>query len=745
MANPDALVSLLRPERARGVTRRATWFTLLGLVLVPLTVGGLLTWALWQPTQHLDRVTAAVVNLDEPVTLDGQTVPLGRQLTAGLVTSSGTSSSASPSPSASVTNVAGHGSSTNLTWVITNVDDAAAGLQDGTYATVVTIPANFSAAATSTGSDPTNPQRATIDIAVSERSRMVDSAVTQAVTSTATRVLGQQLTSTYLQNVLVAFSTLHSSLGEASDGASSLATGATGVSDGASALASGAGQLAAGTSALTSGADQLAGGATKLGSGASSLASGAASLSSGVGQVASGATSLSSGAASLSTGVGQLATGLAALDVGVNTGTATTPSLADGVASASAGADQLDTGLDAFLDGISRLAAGCAAQVTGTCAQLSSVIAGQQDATSPTSLASGAGALAAGLQSLDTAINTDTSTQPGLATAVSQLAAGAQQAASGAASLATGASQLATGATQASSGASSLASGASQLATGANQLAPGASQLANGASQLGDGVTSLADGATQLADGAGQLSGGASSLSEGLGTAVEQLPNLTTEQATSLADVVADPVTSTGDTELFGSRSVPPLLVVALWLGALATFLLITAIPARALGSTRSSVSLTLLTFLPGAVVGGLQGLALTAIMAGALDLSPARWVALAVVSAAEGVAFAAVNLGLVALLRGVGRFAAVVVAVIGLGCMVISTTPPLLDQVFGLTPIAPALSLVQGVVTGHGGLLGPMLQLLAWTVAGLGATAAAIARHRVVPAGQLARWARAA
>ncbi len=73
---------LIRAERVR-FPRRATWVTVVGLALVPLVIGGLLTWALWNPTQRLDRITAAVVNLDEPVTIDGQMVPLGRQLAGG--------------------------------------------------------------------------------------------------------------------------------------------------------------------------------------------------------------------------------------------------------------------------------------------------------------------------------------------------------------------------------------------------------------------------------------------------------------------------------------------------------------------------------------------------------------------------------------------------------------------------------------------------------------------------------------
>ena len=59
--------------------------TLAALIFVPLIVVGTLMWGLWNPTDRLDNVTAAIVNNDEPVTINGQLTPLGRLLTAGLV------------------------------------------------------------------------------------------------------------------------------------------------------------------------------------------------------------------------------------------------------------------------------------------------------------------------------------------------------------------------------------------------------------------------------------------------------------------------------------------------------------------------------------------------------------------------------------------------------------------------------------------------------------------------------------
>lgn len=779
----EFLSDVLHPQRARS-SGRPSWWTAVGLVLVPLLIGGLLVWALWKPDERLDRIEAAVVNQDEPVTVDGQTVPLGRQLAAGLVTSSGAtdaeasgtggSSGSSDEPA----NVSGHDSGSNFTWVITSADDAATGLADGRYATVVTIPAGFSAAATSVGTDPANAQQATIDIATSERSRPVDAAVAQAVTSTAVRVLSGQLTTTYLQNVFVGFDTLRDSLSQASDGASQLASGASGlssgassVSSGASSLASGLGELASGASSASSGASSLSSGVRQLASGASSLSSGASSLSSGVGQVASGASSLASGLDQLAAGASDAATTAQAGVPGAQQFAAGLDQLNAGIGGSGGLGDKLTAyrdGVATALTGLQQLAALCSGSATSpdmtqpqACAALQSQLAAQANAADETTLLGGATALdaavntsadaahpsiRASLASLAAAGDTLAAGVSSSATGLQQLASAAQQSATGAHQLADGAAQSAGGASSLASGASALASGARQSASGASSLASGVSSVAAGAQQSSDGASSLADGAGQLATGATDLGTGATSLADGLGGAADQVPSYSTDQADNLARVVADPVaaTGTGTTSLFGGGSVPFFLVVALWIGGLATFVVLGSTAPRAVGSTRSSLRLALSSFAPGALVGVVQGLALTAAMAKALDLTPGGWVAFASLAALVGVAFAAVNQGLVAAFRGTGRFVAVVVAVVGLATAVVSTVPQVLDAVAGVLPISPARAALQGVVTGDG-VAGAVALLVVWALVGLGLTTAAVARRRVVPAGRLARWVRAA
>lgn len=779
--------SLLHPERARTSGGRATWVTVLGLVLVPLVVGGLLTWALWKPTERLDRMQAAIVNLDRAVEVDGQTVPLGRQLASALVTADGASAETAGDEVAAgdeagsdaaasddgtdatgVANVSGSDSSGNFTWVLTDADDAEEGLADGTYATVVTIPEEFSAAATSFGGEAGDAVQARIDIATSERSRLVDAAVAQAVTTTAVGLLNDQLTTTYLDNVLVGFTTLHDSLGEAASGADRLAsgagqlgTGATQVADGTTALADGVGQLGAG-------ADQLAGGIGRLGTGAGQLAGGVGQLATGAGELSGGLTRLAQetrtsaeAAAASAPQVAQLTAGADALAAGI----AGPGGLAAGVEGLSRGAAGVRNGVTEVLSTIDVLAEQCAASTQDpaldpavVCARLTGFVAAQQEDTpngpgnAPT-LTYGTRVLADGAAELDESVSSGTANAPALTTSTTQLAAGVRgladgvtASASGLGTLADYLDQSAQGAAQLASGARTAAGGARDLASGARTAAGGARELASGADDAAAGAGDLASGAGQVASGVTELSSGAGELASGLGQAGEQVPSYTDEEASTLADVVATPVAArSGDGALFGDTSVPWLAALALWLGGLATFVVLAAVPHRALGSTRSSARLALGAFAPGALVGAVQGLAVGGIMAFALDLSPSGWAAFFAVAVLAGVAFAAVNQGLVAVLGGVGRFVSVVIAVVGLAGAVVSTVPSLVEHVFTALPLATALDGLQGVVTGQGGAGGAIAGLLVWTLVGLAASTAAVARRRVVPAGQLARWVRAA
>ncbi|MCL2090609.1 MAG: YhgE/Pip domain-containing protein [Micrococcales bacterium] len=801
--------ALFRPERPRG-GGRGTWFTVLGLVLVPLTVGGLLTWALWQPAERLDRMTAAVVNQDAGA--DWLPGPLGRELVAGLVTASGPASS-TRLPDAAATgatppSVSGHTSTTNLTWEITNAADADAGLASGRYVAVVVIPENFSAAATS-WADPgaTNAEQAQIRLRTSDRARPLDAVVAGTVTQTASRVLGVTLTRAYVDGALTGLTTIGTELGTAATGAEQIAAGTDALVDGAAALASGADQLAAGADQLTVSTGSLVTGVGGLSAGTSTLADGVSGLSGGTSSLAAALqqldaqTSTAAGtaqqgvpaAAQLAAGLDQLATGVngtspgdpASLSAGASTLATGASGVAGAVHTSATGAADLTSGLnaasggfDTFLATAQGLAQACQADPSdlspsGPCQQLAALVTSPQPtslsgtlatlsagastlSTNLAALDAAASQVATGAAALDATVNTggtrpDGTVVPPLTTSTAQLAAGGHalldgvtQSATGLSTLARYLQQSATSATTLADGASSVAGGAARLADGVDGATRGIHQLFNATNQLADGVDGLAGGASQLADGTSRLAPGAQGLATGLRTATGDVPSYTADQAGQLAAVIADPVVTSGtDADLFGPSVVPWFMVLALWLGGLAAYLVLSPMTSRALGATRPSWQLALRSFAPAALVGAVQGVGLTAVLGPPLGLGPTAWFKVAAVAAGVGVAFAAVNQGLAAAFRGTGRFVAALVATVGLAAAVVSTVPQAVVDLYAGSPLGPALTALQDA-RGGGALAGPVLLLLAWTLGGLALTTAALARHRVVPAGTLARWARA-
>jgi len=663
---PNWITTAIERSRSR---RPVTWLTLVGVLLLPVVIGGILVAALYNPTERLDTLTAAVVNEDEPVTIDGQMVPLGRQLTAGLVEGSDDVDS-------------------NLTWTISNADDAAAGLADGTYAAVITIPENFSAAATSTQPGET-PEKATIEVTTPPDSLIVDDAITAQVASVAASSMGTQLSQVYLENVFLGFTTLGDQLGTAADGATQLADGATQAADGAAQLPSGISQLADGNSGLADGATSLASGLVQIAGGIGGAAGGANSLADGLDKAAAGVQDqrLRGAADQSASNAATAATQTAGLAMTLGNPDPDAPGLAQQLGALSAQCNPNVSG-KAFCDSL-----GAAAGTAATAAQTA-----------------GAAATSAG-----TAAGYAAPTASGIATLMDQTSAGLTDAAAGARDLSSGLTQLQGATTQSADGARQLASGASQLASGASQAASGATSLADGVAQLADGTTTLADG---------------------LHTAAGALPSYTDQQATDLATVVANPVETDGvGTSLFGASAIPLLATLALWFGGLGTFIALQAVSRRALTSRKPSALLALRAYAPAAGIGALQGLLVAGVVQVAASYSWGEWWVFAAVSVVAGIAFAAVNQALVAVFGGAGRWISALVGVLAVATGIVSTVPGVLSSIAGLLPTSAAYQGMVAALTSASGIGAAIAGLVIWTLVALAATMLAVARRRTTSA----------
>ena len=581
-------------------------------VLLPLAAAAIGLWSLKDRVDNLAQVPAAVVNLDEGATMvvDGaeQTVPLGRML-AGALTQPGTvadptGDGAPASDTGTDTGTdGGTVSETGLTWRLTDAEDAEAGLTDGSYAAVLTIPTDFSAKVTTIGTTEATPALITVESndAASPFLGLVGDQVARA----AAAAFGNRFTEQYLDGIYLGFNDLADQFAQAADGAEQLDDGATQLrdglgratsgtvtlADGADELASGADQVAGGVRTSADGAGDLAAGADQLAAGAAGADSGARALADGQQELATGAAGLGTGARSLDQGLRQYGAGVAALDQGIRgDGTPADPGLLGGTEALRAGVTGDGT------PGNPGLVAGAQA-LAGGATQLADGIAAF-DARFPDSaaefapLAAAATSVSEGAAGISGALNgPGPQGTPGLAPALTALAdqcslvvapgpageqycarlaataAGLDATATGAGDLAVGAGQLAGGVagtvdspglaglvdgtnlflrgdgTPANpgvlAGARALADGAQQSAAAAPELVQGVVALSDGARALADGSAQLAAGTAPLADGAGQLAAGADQVAAGSGALADG--------GRSLADGVGQLTDGTGE------------------------------------------------------------------------------------------------------------------------------------------------------------------------------------------------------
>ena len=293
--------------------------------------------------------------------------------------------------------------------------------------------------------------------------------------------------------------------------------------------------------------------------------------------------------------------------------------------------------------------------------------------------------------------------------------------------------QLADGTDQLATGLTTLSNGIQQTATGTSELADGTSQSATGGRQLSDGLVKLADGGSQLADGADELA-------TGLEKGAKQIPTYDKQTRTALSSVVATPVTAERPSSLFADiANTTFLTVLALWLGALASFVVLRAIPARVLTSMKPSWRLAGEALLPAAGIAAVQAIALTAVLQILLGLSAGQVLALLPFTLLAGLTFVAVNHALVAWLGGVGRFVSITAVVLATASAITQAVPPFLGQIVPFLPLTPALEGARAIVTDSVGAGGSAGLLFAWLLAGLAAGVLAIARHRMAKVPEVA------
>ena len=705
------------------------------MLFIPLIYGALYLWAFQAPDKHMNELPVALVNQDTGAVNGEEAVHAGDDLAKELM------------------------AGMDLKWEETDADAAAAGVASGKYYFAMTIPGDFSTNAVSVGTDA--PAQTMLDVEFNDSNNFLSSVLgKQAMAQVRDAVaeqLGEQTSSTLLVGLHDAGDGLRAAadgsakvtegIDSAKDGAGKLVVGMTELADGSVTLKDGALALAEGASSLSTGVDSLAGGAATLNDGASSLATGAGSLSAGVAELNSGAAALSAGSSTLAAGAHELAgslanaipdaqkldAGAAALSSSAGTLSSSAAKISGSAATLAGSADSVSAGAAQASDQLAKLIAGVEAMPAGTPASalLDILTQLQQQAMAP--LAGGASQLAAGAHQLSAEGTTPladgaaklaagagnvSSGVTKLSGGVSDAAAGAGKLSTGATSLDAGAAKLAAGTQSAAAGSASVADGAaklsggtSQLSSGANTAKDGAAALANGAntlsggsSQLADGTGKLLAGGTTLADGAGKLSAGSHELTDKLHDGGAAVPNDSADLLEQKSQVLAAPVAVNqkwaNESKSFGEGFAPFFIALATFVGALISWLLLRALPTRALAAGANGLRTVLTGLLPALAIGLGQVVIMVAVLLWGLDMQPVYPVAMAAFIYLTTVAFLALQqMFIIVLGTAAGRVVSLVLLMLQLsssgGTYPVETTPGFFQA---LHPFMPATYVVSGL-----------------------------------------------
>lgn len=193
-------IRMARTELQRLTARRLSLLALLALVLVPALYAGLHLYANHDPYDNLDQVPAALVMLDEGGTdPDGTYVQAGREVADQLVADGA------------------------FDWHEVGPGEARDGVRDGRYEFVLTVPADFSDALTSTARFA--PEQARLTMTTHDAGSYLSSTIADTVTARVRDALAARVGSAAAEQFLLGFGEVRGSLESAADGAGVLRDG----------------------------------------------------------------------------------------------------------------------------------------------------------------------------------------------------------------------------------------------------------------------------------------------------------------------------------------------------------------------------------------------------------------------------------------------------------------------------------------------------------------------------------------
>lgn len=324
------------------------------IIAIPAIYTTLFLGSMWDPYGKLDNLPVAVVNLDEPVEYEGETLNVGKKLVDKLKDDG------------------------SLCFNFTDADQAERGLKNGTYYMVITVPKNFSENATTLMD--TVPKKMELDYKTNPGTNYIAMKMSETALEKIRTSVAQEVTKTYAETIFDKISEAGDGMKDAADGAGEIYDGTEKLSDGNKTISDNLKTLSEGTLTFKDGTSELKVGLSSYLDGVNQLSDGSTTLANGATSLLTGALKLNDGANSLSDGTKTLTSGTATLESGAKTLESGLKTYTDGVKQANDGAAALNANSSALTSGAQQLTAGNeqlssgSAQILGGLNQMSSTV-----------------------------------------------------------------------------------------------------------------------------------------------------------------------------------------------------------------------------------------------------------------------------------------------------------------------------------------------------------------------------------
>ncbi|MFJ2202756.1 YhgE/Pip family protein [Streptomyces violaceusniger] len=666
------LAALELKRFGRGKLPRAA---LAALLLLPLLYGALYLWSFWDPYGKLDKIPVALVNSDNGATVKGERLTAGDDISGKLLDSK------------------------TFDWHRTSAAEARKGVANGTYYLSLTVPSDFSRQiATSSGK---SPETGALKVRTNDANNYIVGQISRSVFSEVRAAASTKASRGFYDNIFISFADIH---GETEKAAKS------------------ADKLGKGIGKAKKGADDLAKGLAKAKKGSRDLKSGLGTLYQGSGTLKTGAGGVADGTQSLSDKVNDVAAKVRPFlkEHGKEIGDIS-QLVADASQKASDSLDTLPETTSAAATKARKASDVLAADYRTRC---EGAVPADPDCPALKKSVAAADTAADVAEDVNKLVRDHTTQLDALGSHLDDLHDQALWLAQNAPHLGTDLDTAVRKVNALNSGAQKVAKGAGTLHTGLSTAKTGASDLDSGVGKARGGANTLGGGMFRLVDGSGKLSGG---LHDGAG----KIPDYGKQDRDARTEVMADPVRLVNQAlhkaPNYGTGFAPYFIPLSLWVGAMVAYMLIQPLNRRALAVGASSWRIAFAGWLPVAVIGVFQTLALMAVLHWAIGLQMARAAGTFGFLMLVTACFAAIVQWLNARFGPAGRILVLALLMLQLtsagGTYPVQTSPRFFNAIHPFLPMTYVVDGLRRLITGGG--LGPV-----WLACGvlLGFSAAALA-----------------